>query len=241
MADAFSVVVGKRPAKVFLDQIKSPQCTMLNKCRISNSSLSWHTVRIILLLLTIMSGRRTALARAQDDNTVCGCSPPTYTFLLDFNLFCPPIEIDRNPGIQSLSCLISPFGAPTTDLAPVVVTHVDVLELDQSNNVLEQSRIEGDFFSEDSFSYASILNNTAEIDDAEQIPRALQLILNARNEAGVTLINIFVITFSNQCGAVPVFETSTSEQSAGWAIFVSISFAGGGGTHMKCVRYPRSI
>jgi hypothetical protein len=219
MAEVWSVVKRKRPSQ------SSSDVTGLTHgyppCLTRNTAAMRLFVKI-LLILTIAQLPRTVFVRAEANNAVCGCSPPTYTFLLDFTLFCPPIDINRNPGIQSLSCLISPFGAPTTDLVPVLITHVDVLELDQSNNVLVQSRIDGDFLSGETFSYTSILNNTEEIDSTEEIPRALQMNLNAKNEAGVTLINVFVITFSNQCGAVPVFESTSSVQSAGWAVFVSL-------------------
>lgn len=225
MANARSVVKRIRPAQSSLEQKYLEHCTSYPSCRRRNSTLLWLTARVMIVLLTVAPFRRAAFVKADEENTVCGCSPPTYTFLLNFTLFCPPIDIDRNPGIESLECLIRPLGAPTTDLVPVVVTSVDVFELDQSRNVLQQTPIDGPFLSGESFSYASILNDRSEIDSTEQIPRALQVILYARNEEGVNLVNVFTITFSNQCGAVPVFETSTSVQSAGWAILVSLKVA----------------
>lgn len=154
---------------------------------------------------------------AQD---ICGCSPRTFTLNLDFSLACPPTNITSGGGIAAVSCLVSPFGAPATDLTPVVVESISILELDQSNNVIVEERIEGNLLDGDTFSYTSVLDNTGSITISEQIPRALQMNLNGRNLEGVILLNVFIITYSNECGFVPVIQDG---HSAGWVIFVSAS------------------
>jgi len=179
-----------------------------------------------LLLLPAFDTNINTTIRAQkiittDDDDVCGCSPPTYTFVLDFSLSCPPVNIttDTGSGVASASCLISPFGAPTNKLAPVVVDSVSILELDQINSVLVEERIDGELFDGDSFSYSSIINNPDDITGIRQIPKALQLNLNGKNEDGIMLMNVFIVTFSNECGVFPVIQEG---ESAGWAIFVSL-------------------
>ena len=148
---------------------------------------------------------------------ICGCSPSNYSIVLDFSLFCPPVEVGRGNGIGEISCLISPLGAPSSDLEPVRLLNVDILELDQNNNVLTQERIDGGFVSGDTIVYTSILGRDVDL-AVEQIPRAFQMNLNGVNADGVALINVFVITFTNECGLLPVLDPG---ESAGWAVFVS--------------------
>lgn len=180
----------------------------------------------ILVVLAFDTNIATTMTRAQKipipaSDEVCGCSAVTYNFVLDFSLSCPPTNITTGSGVASVSCLISPFGAPTNKLSPVVLDSVSILELDQVNNVLVEKRIDGDLVSGDSFSYSSIINNVADVTSIQNIPRALQLNLSGRNEDGVMLMNVFVITFTNQCGVNPVIQVG---ESAGWVIFVSSLF-----------------
>lgn len=152
---------------------------------------------------------------ANDD--FCGCTSETYTFELDFGSSCPPtnIQTGSGTGVERVTCLISPFGAPTTDLEPVSMNSISILELDQSNSVLVEKTLSGEFFSGFSFSYSSIINDATTI---EEIPKALQLNLSGENAEGVMLMNVFVITFTNECGVMPVIKAG---ESAGWVTFVS--------------------
>lgn len=163
--------------------------------------------------------------RAQEESEVCGCSPSAYEFTLDYsNLSCDDddtIATGPKTGVLSVSCLISPFGSPTSDLVPVVVDSISVLELDQISNALIETRIDrAEFLNGDTFTYTSILNDEEgnENFSARQIPKALQLNLNARNKDGVMLINVFIIAFSNACGIFPVIQDG---DSVGWVVFVS--------------------
>ena len=189
------------------------------------------TLAILLVLVSFDSNLDARLTTAQEIATaatttttggdvVCSCSPSAYTFVLDFGLSCPPANITTGAGVASVACLISPFGAPTDKLAPIVVESVSILELDQENNVLVEERVDGELFDGDSFSYSSVINNPEEMTSDKETPKALQLNLSGRNENGVLLMNVFVIAFSNECGVVPVIRAG---ESAGWAIFVSLS------------------
>lgn len=120
--------------------------------------------------------------------------------------------------MASISCLISPFGAPTNNLVPVVVESVGILELDQVNNVLVEERIDREFFDGDSFKYSSVIKNLGDVTSVEKIPKALQLNLRGRNKNGVMLMNVFIVTFTNECGVSPIIHMG---ESVGWAIFVS--------------------
>lgn len=199
--------------------------------RDSRAPTAIHLFRIawigFWIALAFDTNTTTTMTRAQEipfsiNDDVCGCSASTYTFVLDFSLSCPPSNISTGSGVLSVSCLISPFGAPTTKLAPIAVDSVSILELDQERNVLVEERIEGDFVNGDTFSYSSIINNREDDETSIQsIPKALQLNLSGRNEDGVMLMNVFVITFTNECGVTPVIQEG---ESAGWAIFVSFFF-----------------
>jgi hypothetical protein len=176
----------------------------------------------VLAVLAFDSNTTTTMTIAQElrltaNDDVCGCSASTYVFVLDFDLSCPPTNISLGSGVQSVSCLISPFGAPTTKIAPIVLDSVSILELDQNNNVLVEERMNGELVNGDSFSYSSIVNDR-EVTSIQNIPSVLQLNLSGRNEDGVMLMNVFFIRFSNECGVTPVIQEG---ESAGWAIFVS--------------------
>lgn len=186
------------------------------------SNISYTMIRFTMMgiLILFVFGMKINTTVAQETgNDVCGCSPSTYTFVLDFGMSCPPANITTGSGVTSVSCLISPFGAPTTNLDPVIIDSISIIELDQANNVIVEERINGDFFNGDSFSYSSILNNNPEdITSSRQIPKALQLNLNGKNREGIMLINVFIVTFSNECGVYPVIQDG---ESVGWTIFVS--------------------
>jgi hypothetical protein len=180
--------------------------------------------RLGLLLYThLLCFSSTSYKRAVEAQSigvdVCGCSPRTFSFVLDFSLSCPPTNITSGAGVAAVSCLISPFGASTEDLRPLVVESISVLELDQSNNVLVEERIDGKLLDGEEFSYTSVLNNDEIMTGSEQIPRALQMTINGRNLEGVILLHVFIITYSNECGVIPVVQDG---HSAGWVIFVSL-------------------
>lgn len=160
----------------------------------------------------------TAVQAQTIGDDVCGCSPRSFTFNLDLSLTCPPTNITSGGPVAAVSCIVSPFGAPSDDLTPIVVESISILELDQSNSVLIEERIDGNLLDGDSFTYTSVLNDAASIESSHQIPQALQLNLNGRNIDGVILLNVFIVTYSNRCGMVPVI---TEGHSTGWVVFVS--------------------
>jgi hypothetical protein len=178
-------------------------------------------------MMKILSASATLLlallpaSTAQEAGTeVCSCAPNTYEFTLDFSLFCPPVNITLGDAVQATSCLVSPFGNPDVeDLIPIAVQSIDILELGQDLRVLVQENIEGNFGDGDTFSYTSISADPANINSAVDIPRALQLNLVGVNANDEPIINVYIITFTNDCGTYPVLQEG---QSAGWTRFVSI-------------------
>jgi hypothetical protein len=150
---------------------------------------------------------------------ICGCSPSTYIISLDFTLFCPPTNVTIGAGVSSASCLIMPFGNPeTTDLEPVVINSIDILELGQDISIIVRENLEGEFIQGDTFDYESITNTPEAITGSQDIPKAIQLNLIGSNAGGEGLIAVLILTFTNSCEIYPVLQEN---QSAGWAIFVS--------------------
>ena len=153
------------------------------------------------------------------DQNLCACSPSTYQFTLDFSLTCPPMNVTRNGGIAATFCQISPFGdaqSNITDLVPVSVGYVDVLELGQTFEVLTQVNITGTFVNGDIINYTSIAASDSSSDP--EVPKVIQLNMFAFNAAGEPIVNFFAIAFSNNCDEYP---TLIEGESAGWVQFVS--------------------
>ena len=175
---------------------------------------SWLTTLVLLLASAAgASGQNEIL------EDVCACSASTYEFTFDFSLYCPPVNITTGDAIAATSCLITPFGDPeVTDLIPVSVQSIDILELGQDLSVLVQENIEGNFVDGDSFNYTSVAANPDAIGDYLDIPRAIQINAVAVNALDEPIINVYIITFTNDCNAYPVLFEG---QYAGWTRFVS--------------------
>jgi hypothetical protein len=114
---------------------------------------------------------------------------------------------------------VSPFGnEDVTDLIPVAVQSIDVLELGQDLRVLVQEQIEGNFVDGDTFQYTSVTSIPENIGGPVDIPRAIQIDIVGVNQLGDPVINVYIIAFTNDCGSYPVLQ---EVQSAGWTRFVS--------------------
>ncbi|KAL3912865.1 MAG: hypothetical protein SGARI_000941 [Bacillariaceae sp.] len=175
----------------------------------ATSDLSWIASLVALLSLL---GRATG-----QDETICSCAPARYTFTFDFGLTCPPVNVTRNGGIAATFCQVSPFGDPgqnITNLVPVEVGYVDVLELGQAFDVLSQENITGAFMDGESFSYTSIVEKDPTL---AELPKVIQLNIFAFNSEGQPIVNFFAIAFTNNCFEFPVLLEG---DSAGWTKFV---------------------
>jgi hypothetical protein len=172
----------------------------------------WATFGLLTTLLTGVSGQ---------DLDICACTPSSYEFVFDFNLFCPPVNITLGDAVEETSCSVGPFGSQdVTDLIPVSVQNIDILELGQDLRVLVQEKIEGNFVNGDSFRYQSITNEPGAITTPLDIPRAIQLNIVGVNVNDEPIINVLIITFTNDCNSYPVLVNG---QNVGWTFFVSIS------------------
>ena len=162
-------------------------------------------------------------AGAQEIGTeICYCAPNSYEFTLDFSLTCPPVNITLGNAVAATTCQVSPFGDPAvSDLVPVTVNSIDILELNQNLQVMVQENIASTFLDGHPFSYVSYAAIPGEIVNPEDLPRAIQLNIVGVNKEGEEIINVYLITFTNACGAYPVLYEG---QFAGWTRFVSFFF-----------------
>ena len=180
---------------------------------------NWVFAAALLVSSFSLSG-----AQQEIGTDICYCAPNVYEFTLDFALTCPPVNITLGDAVAATTCLVSPYANPeVSDLVPVSVSSIDVLELNQNLQIMVQENIAPKvaYLDGDTFSYISYAAIPGEIVNAEDLPRAIQLNLIGVNKNGEAIINVYLITFTNACGAYPVLSEG---QFAGWTRFVSFVY-----------------
>ena len=186
-----------------------------------NNLSSWAFAAALFVASFSLSGAETRELQKAIGTEICHCAPNAYEFTLDFSLTCPPVNITLGDAVAATTCMVSPFGSPeVADLVPVSVSSIDILELNQNLQVMVQENIEPkeSYLDGDTFSYISYAAIPGEIVNPEDLPRAIQLNIVGFNQFGEEIINVYLITFTNVCGAYPVLQEG---QFAGWTRFVS--------------------
>ena len=183
------------------------------RCRRSRSQTVLRSVIALgCLLLATISG-----AQAQEvGEDICACSPSTYEFTFNFDLACPRPGGEYGPGIDEVTCFVTSFSAEVEDLTAVSVQTISIIEADVDRVPIAQSAIEGDYEDGSTFTYSSV----AALGNSSQIPQSIQLTITGLNAQGDSLVLVWAIKFSNDCGIYPVLETG---ESFGWTEFVSNS------------------
>ena len=128
------------------------------------------------------------------------------------------------PGINETACLTEIRGqdeVPDDELVPISVQNVQIFELDQNLKVVAQTVRAGSFVSGSNFTYTSIISTMAGTLNPTSLPRGLQLVITGLNKNEETVVNTYIILYTNDCGIFPIL---TEGQTAGWTIFVSFSF-----------------
>lgn len=127
-------------------------------------------------------------------------------------------------GIQETVCLIESRSTENvTDLTPVSVQSVQVLEVDENVLVIGQTVFtDGPYTSGDSLLYESILANTSEVGGSS--PRGLVVSIAGTNAEGQAIANNWAIVFQSNCTTEPILRAG---QQIGWMSFVS---------HVHCTR-----
>lgn len=166
------------------------------------------------LLCFLMLGVPTA---AQVGVSICTCQPSAYEMKFNFAKTCEDTAI-RGDGVSSTDCAIAPFqNQNVTDLVPVTVGSIDILELDEDLVLLTQSSTFGTFVDGDTFNYTSISNDPTKINETEY-PTALQISVIGNNKDGETLFFAGLLVFVTNCS---VYPTLLEGSTLGWVTFVS--------------------
>lgn len=185
------------------------------ECRSATFSGRLSCARIITVIVAILA----RLSKAQIGVTDCLCSPSSYEMTFNFSHTCEDNSILGN-GIIITDCAIAPFeNENVTDLVPVSVGSIDLLELDVSLERLSQSSKFGTFLDGESFSYTSISSDLSMFNDTA-FPKALQISVIGNNADGETLFFAGLIVYETDCDAA-LYPTIFENSSIGWITIVS--------------------
>jgi hypothetical protein len=153
---------------------------------------------------------------------ICACSPSVYTFELSFLLNCSMETVKDNPGVKDAECRVSGLRPEdnVTDLVPVKVSTVEILELGAEQQVIQSGFYDQGYFDLATISYTSITGNPDALNlTVDQIPRGLQINIIGQNANEEDILNYWIVLFTNQCNAFPVFEIG---DMIGWTVIVRI-------------------
>lgn len=158
--------------------------------------------------------------KAQVGVTLCACNPAVYTFELVFDAVCDDTNVE-GLGIENSDCFVSPAGIEQEieTFRPVSVTGVDILELDQTLVPFAFQPIRGAFRDGDTFTYTSVTATDPNL-PLERLPGGFQMNILGTNELDQDIQNVWIITFTNECGIFPIF---TVGEQIGWTRLVDIT------------------
>lgn len=183
--------------------------------------LSTNTILVILLVLMIIHA-----TCAQNDGvfgqTVCACTPRSYQFTFILNNETSSCLNNKivGDGVITTECSIAPFQnttTPITDLVPVAIDTIDILELDKDLVFIAQASKFGTYGNNDTFEYTSITSNLTSF-NVSTTPKALQLSMLGKNTAGNDIFFQILIIFSTNCSTYPIIQPGTQ---LGWITLVS--------------------
>jgi hypothetical protein len=148
---------------------------------------------------------------------ICACGPRSYTFRLNFSLTCADTTITNSSATAQPSCTIRGDGREDVDEVPVQIQTIQIVELDQNFRGVAQVIERNAFTDGSTLTYVSIIDQPTAI-NTTSLPRGIQVVMTGRNANNQTLLNVFVVTFTNDCAVYPAIEEAAS---IGWAVFVS--------------------
>ena len=130
-------------------------------------------------------------------NGVCTCTPLVYNFELDFSLDCPEQNTLIGNGVDDFNCFVAPGGINLNlnDTTFVVVSAVDILELDENLIPFAFQPLRGAFRNGDEFTYTSAVG--------DRRIGGLQINILGFNAIDESIQSIFIVDFTdpNVCGA----------------------------------------
>jgi len=128
----------------------------------------------------------------------------------------------KGDGIAATDCAVEPFqNQNVSDLVPVTVGSIDILELDEDLVLLRQSSTFGTYLDGDKFNYTAISNDPSKVNET-QYPTALQISVIGNNKDGETLFFAGLLIFVTDCS---VYPTLLEGSTVGWITFVSITMS----------------
>jgi len=151
-------------------------------------------------------------AKAQNE---CSCSPARFEFTFNLTNNCGD-GYEFGDGVQESTCFTSAFSTNVTNVSPVEVQRISIVETDLLRVPIAQSQLQGTFVDGDNFVYSSVSGLGG---DSGQIPQSIQLTLTGVNLNGGTIVQVWAIRYSNDCLAYPVLEL---EDSIGWTTFTDL-------------------
>lgn len=174
-------------------------------------SRSGHGFLLLLILGALLQG---STAQFGD---ICGCQPGSYDMILDFSVACEDASVG-GPGVNATSCIASRVNPDmVTDFTPVVVTSIQILELNAFSRVIKQTALTGLFLDGARLSYRSVLDEYDTF-NATTFPRSFQMIFQARNAQDQPIRITWLVVYSNSCDVFPVIYPGQTE---GLIVFVS--------------------
>ena len=170
-------------------------------------------------LLTLL-GLAVTPVGAQVGVTLCACSPAVYTFELIFDAVCNFTNVE-GLGIENSDSSCSPAGIDQNidTFVPVAVTSIDILELDQTLVPFAFQPIRGAFRNGNTFTYTSVTATDPNL-PLQRLPGGFQMNIIGTNELDQDIQNVWIVTFTNECGIFPIF---TIGEQIGWTKLVDIT------------------
>lgn len=175
-----------------------------------------NILRTAALLLTVFVSRTCAQVETEDGDELCSCSPTVLGFRFDFAATCPG-TLQTGDGTENLDCQILVLGPDQSNMQPVIVETVTILEVNELA-VINSTTLTGPFLDGDEIQYASISSyrNLTET----YFPFGLEMTLMGENSDGDTLVNIISIAYDvTECEEWPVIPSGSA---IGWIDIVSI-------------------
>lgn len=169
-----------------------------------------------------------AVSRAQTGPALCACQPSFYQFTLNYAQTCGESDVEGTPGVESAPCLLNTLGENVTDLVPVGVQRIVIVETDQLGRSVGQkilmanatAGVDPDGFPDlFTFNYTSVTALNSSSINNETLPMGLSVFLSGVNAENQTVINFFAIDYTNDCTIYPVLQVG---QQIGWTFFVRI-------------------
>lgn len=168
------------------------------------------------LFVAALALGRAALVEAQVGVTICACQPTSYTFTLELSQTCADSNVKGTTGVTNAVCLINTLGENVTDVVPVIIDSVTVIEVDQDDEVIGQQNWNNvSLPTGNSFQYQSVLDTMPQDLNETTIPTGIQLFLRGRNALDQQLVNILAIVYDNNCS---VTAEVTDGQKLGWTV-----------------------